>query len=399
MFEQLAGHEAQLHGLSIEEAGKRLSYGTLAGANGNFIFTETPKAACSTLKWLLAHIEGRHPQPQAIGIESSLAMAIHSPLVHGFPSLLAFDAQTVRTLLASESVVRFCVVRNPYTRVLSAWADKVRQREPRYRAVWQQIAAHAGTQGDECPSFAQFVAWLAETEDVRRCNHHWRGMTWVLLPDLMHYTHVLHTENLSEDLAGVLAIIAPGHDAAALLNRFRVNESLPLPDWRSHYDEETANRVHAFYREDFDRFGYHRDSWQAPTAAVESLEDPVRGTFQFAQEQRALAIIRARNDLIDAQNQTLRPLRQFAAGKGEPADLLRDLGAALLASGHARPARDLLRTALALRPHGTAIRMLLARSLIDCGQPDDARPHLDALLADPARQADAAKLLSHISPA
>lgn len=391
----LAGLEARLHGLGAEEAGRRLAYGTLVGGDDRYVFTETPKAACTTLKWLLAHIEGRHPTPRSIGVESSLAMSIHSPAVHGFPSLMSLEPARREALLGGADVVRFCVVRNPYTRVLSAWAEKVRQREPRYAAVWEKVAAHGGTDPAACPSFRQFVAWLTETEDVRRCNHHWRGMTWLLLPDLLRPTDVLRTESLAADLAGVLARIAPGEDAAALLRRFTANESLPLPDPHAMYDEDTAARVHSFYREDFERFGYARDSWRPPEGAGASAT--TAGEFARVLEQRALEILRARNDLLHEQSAVARALHRFATGRGETADLLRDLAADLLRTGDAPRARALLETARSLRPQGSAIRLLLARSLVESGLADEARPHLESLVGDERCGPDAAALLQRIS--
>ncbi len=226
-------------------------------------------------------------------------------------------------------------------------------------------------------------------------------MSWLLLPDLMCYTHLIRTESLAEDLGQVIADIAPGRNAESLLAKYTLNESLPLPDWRSHYDEEIAGLVYNYYREDFERFGYAEDSWR-PEAKSASHDLSILTRQLGALENRALEAIRARNDLISSLVGTgsLRPqtlLKAFQAGSAEAPDLLRDIGVYLLQEGDWRGAKKLLSAAHILRPSGKVIRLMLARALIKGGELDQATLHADSLLNDPVIGEQARQLMSEIN--
>lgn len=288
----------QLHGYSVDEAIKRLAYGSFVGDSFNYVFMETPKAACSTLKWILADLEKREVNLKHSGQESLAAMIIHGRSSHGIKNLTQIPDNQRMRLLTDNNIVRFCVVRNPYARIVSAWADKVRQKEPGYEKVWQQVAQHHGSNPQVCPTFPEFIRWVVETQEPNRCNPHWRAMVYLLLPELLNYTHILHTENLVCELQEVLDRIAPDENAGALLKKHRTNETLPV-DWQSFYDEKTAAQVALFYQDDFHQYGYSLDSWRTDTKAISLIDeiDLLKKKFQVY-EGMALDAIRGRNDTI-----------------------------------------------------------------------------------------------------
>ena len=273
----------------------RIRYGSFVGDKLNYLYMETPKAACSTMKHLLMDLEGRQYVPQHIGYESSAFMAVHARNIHQFKHLFDLDSNARCIFLTSPDVVRFCVVRNPYARLVSAWADKIRQREPNYARLWKIIGQHFGRKSAEtCPSFSDFVCWIRDKQDIFRCNHHWRAMTALLLPEIISYTHVLRTEQLTQELQTVLDLIAPGRRADYLLEKFKTNESLPL-DWKSQYDEKTASLVWELYHKDFECYAYDKDSWKK-TDSEESIDELKNRLIKL--ECAALAAIQTRNDLI-----------------------------------------------------------------------------------------------------
>jgi len=290
-------HCKQVYGYSIQEVEKRLFFGSYVGDNLNYVFVATPKAACSTMKWILVDLENRHVALKHYGKQSRREMIIHARN-HSIKNLMQVtDAERVK-LLTDKNAVRFCVVRNPYARFVSAWADKIRQKEPNFGNVWKSIADYFDTDPKLCPTFAQFARWVVETQQAEYCNNHWRSMSHLLLPDLLRYTHVLHTENLEVELDAVLKIIAPSRNAAELLKKHRINESLPI-DWQSCYDEETAKLVAKFYQEDFKRFAYPSDSWKNKYHTRSLSEEIIALHDRLAKyETAALDAIRARNDVI-----------------------------------------------------------------------------------------------------
>ncbi len=305
------GRQNLIYGYSFQEVEKRLSYGSFVGDKLNYIFMETPKAACSSLKWIISDLENRQVQHKHCGYGTQPGMVIHARASHGIKNLMQVNETERLRLIIDNQVTRFCVVRNPYARLASAWADKIRQKEPNYEKVWLQVAKHCNTDPSFCPTFSQFVRWLVDTQQPDKCNAHWRGMSYLLLPELLSYTHVLHTENLVDELDAVLRLIAPTQNASELLKKHRTNESLPM-DWKACYDEETAKRVADFYKTDFERYGYSLDSWKSKAETI-SLADENKALREQLRryETSALEAVRARNDVIFEliNNKTSNPVK------------------------------------------------------------------------------------------
>ena len=292
-----AQSQNQLFNYSVKEIEKRLEFGTYVGDKLNYVFVATSKASCSTMKWLLVDLENRHVEYKHCGRESSLAMIIHAR-THGIKNIWEITDTERAQVINNPNTVRFCVVRNPYARFVSGWSDKVRQKEPSFQALWQQIGDYFGTDPSLCPTFEQFARWMVETQNSDKCNAHWRSMAHLLLPDLMNYTHILHTENLENELEEVIQIIAPHRSAAELLKKHRMNESLPI-DWKACYTEELAELVSEFYQEDFKRFGYSLDSWRPKTSTRTVEEELIALKEQFSKfEASAIEAVRVRNDVI-----------------------------------------------------------------------------------------------------
>jgi hypothetical protein len=71
-------------------------------------------------------------------------------------------------------------------------------------------------------------------------------------------------------------------------------------DWRDAYTPELADRVHARFREDFDRFGYDRESWRSdgarkpggPMVTIHRLEQ------EIFERNRVIALL---NDRLTAR--------------------------------------------------------------------------------------------------
>jgi hypothetical protein len=270
---------------------QRLAYGSFVSRSLRLLYVETPKALCTTMKWMLAIMEGaRVPLVWKSG-ESQIELCIHYRDVHPLPALTSLSPAEQREVLESEAWRRFCIVRNPYARLVSAWANKICQREPNFVATGDVVMRHAGRKPapDDAPTFDEFTAWLIDANDPSTCDAHWRTQTALLRPDVLRYTDVLRFETIVTDLGAFFRAgeTTSRFDAPALLSSLRFNESIAL-DLRGIYDARIAARVEAFYHADFDTFGYDRDSWRTAGRTPEPE----------ALAQSALRAVRARNRLI-----------------------------------------------------------------------------------------------------
>ncbi len=165
-----------------------------------------------------------------------------------------------------------CFVRNPYTRVLSAWNDKLVKgfNAPQYPRSMiklvpkiRQFAKEKDLPGDDDSQpvpFSTFFSYVESQPEGKR-NQHWDTQTSVLLARKIPYTHI---HQMEDDFAGAMADIFErvGIDREWTLEKFArpVNASGKIQS--QVLDAAIAERVYQLYAEDFERFGYGRDSWQ-----------------------------------------------------------------------------------------------------------------------------------------
>src|SRR5579875_127006 len=170
------------------------------------LFLPTPKAACTSILWQLARLGG---QPLERFEESGLSEVSPALTIHDmsrWESRFRFAKLSVderKAILTDDSWFRFTVVRNPASRVWSAWQSKLLLREPRFYEQWKDrewFPRIPETPAQVVEDFRKFAAALAdpEIEDV-----HWT-LQASLLGDLP-FTHIGRTEALPATLDALTA--------------------------------------------------------------------------------------------------------------------------------------------------------------------------------------------------
>ena len=217
------------------------------------LYLPVPKAGCTTVLWLLVELAGLPPEAfaQSGVAEVSTALTVHDLTLWGEERLLAgYAGEERERLLTEDGWLRFTVVRDPGTRLWSAWQSKLLLREPRFAAAF----------GDE-PWFPRIPERPAElVEDFRRFvaaipggradDVHW-GVQLDLVEQLP-FTHVGRVERLDETLAVLREHVSSRRwpPEGGQENR----TTLPPPPHA--YDEETAAVVNERYAADQRHFGY-----------------------------------------------------------------------------------------------------------------------------------------------
>jgi|AntDeeMetagen134_2_1112570.scaffolds.fasta_scaffold00065_7 hypothetical protein len=133
---------------------------------------------------------------------------------------------------------RFAFVRNPYTRVLSAFLDKIDRRERRKNRE---------------ASFLEFLEYLEK--DGLLSNAHWAPQTSLLLIPFNEFDFFGKTENLNEDLGFVLDQVQ-GHKENEKMLSALGNATGASGKLETYYDDQAKAKVDQLYREDFECFGY-----------------------------------------------------------------------------------------------------------------------------------------------
>ena len=186
-----------------------------------FFCNRIPKAANSTITTTLARVKMGHEVP------SKQAKKV-------FCSPAQLSALEVARL---DQLFKFAFVRNPYSRTLSAYLDKVARDLPRSEKIRR---------------FADFIRDLERGKLYS--NAHWAPQSSLLLLPRDEYDFIGKTETLDHDLSTVLQRLCP-NDAppikSTLSNATGANKKL-----RAFYRGDLAARVLHLYRDDFRLFDF-----------------------------------------------------------------------------------------------------------------------------------------------
>jgi hypothetical protein len=221
------------------------------------MYFEVPKAACSTMKELLHRLESLPPIQLFVGDnwETRRDMFIHARENIALPSLLDLDSQMQKEVLESDHFFRLAIVRNPYTRVISAWRNKVRLCEPGHEHLYLRIKGHLPEQTNKrLLSLPEFVDYIAH-EDLSNSNPHWRKQVDHLYLKALPFSHIGKMENLSSTLARFQQHLGMSEPVPPKKNNLSFSGHVALT-------EPLADKIYFLYKDDFETFAYDKDSWR-----------------------------------------------------------------------------------------------------------------------------------------
>ena len=210
-----------------------------------YLFVAIPKAANSTIKAILQQQELKGTNFQVKNIHDRL----DSPLIAPFQLTPAH----FESLLDSPDFFRFTFVRNPFTRLLSCYLDRVQALRSVPR---KQVAEVLGRPVEEEISFADFVAAVSRLDPLQM-NEHFRPQWALASPDVVDYGFIGRFESLAVDLRHVLERIWPNR-GADIDTSVNLSPKKTSADERlgSFYTPELIRTVAAIYADDFGIFDY-----------------------------------------------------------------------------------------------------------------------------------------------
>ena len=143
----------------------------------------------------------------------------------------------------------FTVVRDPFSRLISGYLDKIVGGEGPYRAT----VAHFLHQPLESEiSLSEFVSFL-EHGDNRNSDPHWCQQTDLIFLPVDELDFIGRFENLDHDLSHILEQIFPGRRQSVNWIPHATNASERVT---SLIDEALSARIARLYQDDFNRLGY-----------------------------------------------------------------------------------------------------------------------------------------------
>lgn len=243
--------------------------GTWMTQSGSVIYRVVPKCACSTIGQVMYYSDhGRFFDGDIHDATSGL----HKWALEGS------QAQITQAVKAGETL-SFTCVRNPYTRILSSFFDKIcgiQRNGKRYRGnlvplLIQKYGIEVGGEDgkqefDQIASFRRFLLFARDTIRFRKPmdpDIHWSAMSGHVATYIANggrYDQIFFTERFNDGMQKVLdAIEAPVPVDLSAIPKF--NESEGHGPKRAHpvsayFDDLSRHLMWEIYRKDFQLFRY-----------------------------------------------------------------------------------------------------------------------------------------------
>jgi glycosyltransferase involved in cell wall biosynthesis len=282
---------------------------SFVSVRNRFVYVATPKAACTSMKKLVADLEGEEDIERSNrgGWEIDPELLLHGrgPGVWKTPSLLALPDEQLEYFLKSSDVLRFAIVRNPFTRAFSAWQSKVLLREPlQVRPLIGKdfYEAEISTFSDLRRAFEGFLDYIYQAEWPNIENPHWAGQCSLLIPDRISYTHIGKVESLATTVSILTSHVERYHRQVSKPEKS--NEAL-VPFDSSYLTPRAEELIRLLYRDDFTAFGY-------PTSPPPSSRGAKPGAT--SRGFRAIKMLRGRHHRFTEIHEILDSSRYEVAG-------------------------------------------------------------------------------------
>ena len=238
---------------------REFEYHIHISTQNSYIYFEVPKVACSTTKLALQQLEAT---TAGVSSPSGEMSVIHNKKQSLLLSPSDIELDQFCEMLNDSSVFKFSFVRNPYTRILSAFLSKINWKNSIYK---EKITQVLNIKLNSDISFKQFVNFISE-QSVLEMDPHWRPQVNQLFFNLVDYDFIGFFENFEEDLQKALKYIALNKDKKNNLSEqknekieFKGRKTNASQKIENYYNPEIQSLISNIYQDDFVEFGYPTD--------------------------------------------------------------------------------------------------------------------------------------------
>ena len=230
-----------------ETSTKDLNYGVHVSLKHKYVFVETPKVACSTIKISLQRMELEDPEFTREDFED-LHRRDYSPLLR-LQQLPNFESYLKR-----EDFFTFCFVRNPYDRLLSCYLDKICHSTNFKKKVLQSMGVGEANI-DHPVSFEEFVT-VVENQKPIEMDYHWRPQTYLTCQNTIDYDFTGRLETFADDFQAIGKKLSPKFDEYYVPEFRHQTDAHNLLE--KYYNDKLYARVFDIYKIDFETFSYDK---------------------------------------------------------------------------------------------------------------------------------------------
>ncbi len=234
---------------------EQLLYSVNISQRHHYVYMDNPKTGCSSLKSALVQSELKSIQTP---MDSHYDWRVfHDRSKSPLTCLNDLRHPTSLSALQKNGYRFITMVRNPYTRLLSCYRDKILGNSLQKHEVLRALGK-SGHPIETVVSFSEFVQVVSEQADIDM-NSHWRLQNSQILHDVLDYAFIGRFEDYGRDFVeSFRAIGITGEDIPELrhLNRTKTGVSEQCEEF---YTTELQEAVYRRYRPDFENFGYSPD--------------------------------------------------------------------------------------------------------------------------------------------
>lgn len=278
-----------------------------------FVFISVAKNACTSLKWAVAELAGEDLDSFSNRLSSGITAddAIHVRAQwQRTPMLGDLDPEVRKQIHPDNGWFVFAVVRDPRSRVFSAWENKFLMRNPKFQYLadsdWYPRVPRSAE--DVVEDFERFVdAMLADPGHELHADSHFSPQVKLLSEHEIEYSRIYEIGEMKQLVADWEAHLASvGHPTTLTL---RHSNDTPLPANAAAFRGGLREKCEQLYAADFERFP---DLWDF--ARIERKPD--WSDAQLDQVRQAAATgerIGELRDLAARQRETIKELRSELA--------------------------------------------------------------------------------------
>lgn len=236
------------------------------------VYISVTKVACTSLRWMIADLAGEDFETfyRSGAYNQSRLMTIHGGRNRWrhTPQLAELDPAVAAEISRDNGWFIFAVVRDPWSRIWSAWQSKFLVRHGAYQENYgaepwfPRVPRKSGDVLEDWAAFIDAKPWLSNPLLVR--DWHFRPQVESVRPRRINYTRVYDLKDMDQLFADVrahLESVGRPHE----LYVPRANET-PLRMTAEVLDNGVEEAIREAYRSDFRAFG---DRWR-----VEDLRLP-----------------------------------------------------------------------------------------------------------------------------
>jgi len=161
--------------------------------NFNLAYISAPKCACTSIKELIFRVENNCDFNKIRDHKGAIRLKINGKrhYIHSLYPTIAYKEQPLDLLAKLQC---FCVVRNPFDRLISCYWNRV----IRYEELNPQKICDLEIDAPANPDLNEFIIYLDQYRKSPQIDHHSLPLTHFLGNDPENYTRIFNLKNINQ---------------------------------------------------------------------------------------------------------------------------------------------------------------------------------------------------------